>query len=74
MIAGDAVQKACEDVPRRARVKIAGKDGSSGATATFMRWDSGGMWGESNGHVIKARTGTGDVISQVLGGAMSAVA
>jgi hypothetical protein len=41
-IAGDAVEKACEHVPRRARVKIACKYGSSGATTTFMGWNGRG--------------------------------
>lgn len=70
----DAVQKTGKDVPWRSRVEIAGKDRSSGATATFMRWNGRGMDGESNGHDIKVRTAVGGYISQMLGGAVSVVA
>jgi hypothetical protein len=50
-IAGDAVEKACEHVPRRSRVKIAREDGSSGATTTFVGWNGRGELREDNGHV-----------------------
>jgi hypothetical protein len=56
-IAGDAVQKAREHVPRRSRVKVARQDGSSGATTTFVGWDERGELREDNGHVIEAREG-----------------
>jgi len=42
-IAGDAVEKAGEDVPGRTWVEIACQDGSSGASTTFMGWNSRGM-------------------------------
>jgi hypothetical protein len=68
-IAGDAVEKAREHVPGRSWVEIARQDGSSGATTTFMGWNGGGMWRESNGHVIKWESVRGGgCISQVLGG------
>ena len=54
-IAGDAVEEACEHVPWWPWIEITCHDGSSGATTTFMGWNSGGMWRESNGHVIKVR-------------------
>jgi hypothetical protein len=42
-IAGDAVEKAREDVSGWSAIEIACKHGSSGATTTFMRWNDGGM-------------------------------
>ena len=51
-VAGDAVEKAGENVPGGSWIEFTCQYRSSGATTTFVRWNSGGMWGEGNGHVI----------------------